>query len=207
MVSLPLGQGKIIIISDPYLVYNQGVGKEDNIVLLNNIVAKEAGSGKVFFDEYDHGFRTSRGLFNYFKGTPLAWIFLQLSLFFILLVYSKAKHFGCIRSLPAPERRSSLEYVDAMSGIYQKAGVYSLGLADIYNRFKSFALGVLSFDGCLQRKDFILSLSQRLNREKSELEKIINSCEDVLDGASVSVQDALFLAQELDKIKKELSYV
>jgi len=204
VISLAEGEGKVILISDSYIINNEGVGKADNVYLLSNMIANESVSGTVYFDEFDHGFSSQRGLFDYFKGTPLVWICLQFFLVSSVYFYSKGKYFGAPRPLPKGRRRSVLEYVDAMAAIFQKAQAYQPGLAGIYRRYKALWLKALGFEARTDIEELSLVIAGKINRDKLLVEKVLTDCEEVLGGRPVRKEAALSLAKELQKLRKEL---
>ncbi len=70
LVDAPFGSGRIVILSDPYVVSNGGISLVDNAQFAVNIVSN--GTGIIAFDEYHHGYggNTNR-LFEFFAGTPV----------------------------------------------------------------------------------------------------------------------------------------
>ncbi|UCC95793.1 MAG: DUF4350 domain-containing protein [Candidatus Omnitrophota bacterium] len=201
------GRGKVVLISDPFVVSNQGIVRDGNIYLLRNILFTEARSGVVYFDEFDHGYRVERGLFHYFKGTSLAWVFLQFLLVGGVYVFSQGKHFGRPMALTFPKKRSVLEYVSAMAGIYQKAQTHQLGLVGIYRRYKALWLKALGSEANWNVEDFSRTIAKKINRSYKDIQRVFGECEEALAGKSISKEGALSLARELEKIRKELSDV
>jgi len=64
------GEGRIVLLSDPYMISNAGLSRADNLQLAVNIVA--GSGGLIAFDEYHHGHGASRNrTFAYFAGTPM----------------------------------------------------------------------------------------------------------------------------------------
>ena len=79
LVDYPYGAGRVVLLSDPYIVANNGIGRADNLLLALNVVA--AGGGLIAFDEFHQGrAATHNALFQYFSGTPVMAICLQLAL-------------------------------------------------------------------------------------------------------------------------------
>ncbi|MFN3330531.1 MAG: DUF4350 domain-containing protein [Pyrinomonadaceae bacterium] len=54
LVELPFGDGKIVYLSDPYIVSNAGIRLADNVRLATNLVG--SSKGVIAFDEYHHGY-------------------------------------------------------------------------------------------------------------------------------------------------------
>lgn len=70
VVDVPYGSGRIIFVSDPFIVSNAGISLVDNAQLAINLVATR--DGVVAFDEYHQGFGSNNNRFvEYFAGTPI----------------------------------------------------------------------------------------------------------------------------------------
>src|SRR5439155_26610528 len=50
LVDYPHGKGRIVLLSDPYIVANNGIGRADNLKLAVNVIA--GGGGLIAFDEF-----------------------------------------------------------------------------------------------------------------------------------------------------------
>src|SRR5258708_381683 len=69
LVDYPHGQGRIVLLSDPFVVANNGLGRADNLQLAINVVG--GYGGPVAFDEFHQGHAaTHNALIQYFQGTP-----------------------------------------------------------------------------------------------------------------------------------------
>ena len=147
LVDFPYGAGKIVYLTDPYIVANGGINLVDNAQLAVNIVA--SGDGLIAFDEYHQGYGANENqLLGYFAGTPVVAIFLQLAALIGLLFYSQSRRFA--RALPEnePNRLSKLEYVAAMAELQQRTKAFDLAIENIYTDFRrrvSRSFGVDNF--------------------------------------------------------------
>ncbi|MEP6703594.1 MAG: DUF4350 domain-containing protein, partial [Acidobacteriota bacterium] len=114
LIEAPFSEGRVIFLSDPYIVSNNGINLVDNAQLAINLVTSRAGI--IAFDEYHHGYGANNNkFFKYFEGTPVIAIFLQCGLVIALIFFSQSRRFG--RPIPEiePSRLSKLEYVSAMA--------------------------------------------------------------------------------------------
>src|SRR5258706_4999984 len=85
LVDYPHGKGRIILLGDPYIVANGGIGLKDNLRLTTNILAVSAGL--VAFDEFHQGHGAShKPFFGYVVSTPLLAICGQVRFPDLLLV-------------------------------------------------------------------------------------------------------------------------
>jgi hypothetical protein len=110
LVEAPFSEGRVIILTDPFIVANNGISMADNVRLAVNLVTSRPGL--IAFDEYHHGYGTNNNqLFQYFEGTPVITIFIQCALLIALVFVSQSRRFA--RPVPAKEasRLSKLEYV------------------------------------------------------------------------------------------------
>ncbi len=86
LVDYPHGQGRILVLADPYIVSNGGISLKDNLQLAINVLGANlpAGTeGLIAFDEYHHGHGATRNaLVSYFSGTPVLPILGQIILSF-----------------------------------------------------------------------------------------------------------------------------
>ena len=110
----PFGEGRIVYVSDPFIYSNVGIGLADNMQFAINSV--NAGGGLIAFDEYHQGFGRDQNRFlQFFAGTPIVAIFLQLVVLTGLVFFSRSRRFARPVPEPEPDRLSKLEYVSAMA--------------------------------------------------------------------------------------------
>src|SRR5215471_19257788 len=135
LVEYPHGKGRIVLLSDPYIVANNGINRADNLQLAINVVV--GSGGVVAFDEFHQGRgSTHNALIQYFAGTPILAICGQLMLIGVAVVWSRGTRFGRPLPLPHIDRRSSLEFVASMAELQQRAKAHDLALENIYSRVR-----------------------------------------------------------------------
>src|SRR5256885_13210006 len=67
LLDYPHGQGRIVVLSDPFIVANDGIGLKDNLRLTINLLSSSAGL--IAFDEFHQGRGTTHNAFaSYFAG-------------------------------------------------------------------------------------------------------------------------------------------
>src|SRR6266498_940535 len=127
------GNGRIVLLSDPFIVANGGIGLKDNLRLTLNLLS--ASNGLIAFDEFHQGRAVTRNAFvNYFAGTPVLAICGQLVLLILLVLWTRGRRFARPLPLPHVDRRSSLEFVASMAELQQRAGAFDLAIENIYSR-------------------------------------------------------------------------
>jgi hypothetical protein len=121
-----------VLLSDPYIVANNGIRLRDNLQLAVNLVAS---GGLIAFDEYHQGRGvTENAIVAYFSGTPVLPIFGQLALLALLVLWSRGRRFARPLPLPAIDRRSKLEFVASMAELQERSRAYDLAIENIYSR-------------------------------------------------------------------------
>jgi hypothetical protein len=206
LVDVPYGSGRIVFLSDPFIVSNGGIALVDNAQAGINAVAHLAGGGTIAFDEYHQGYGAGDNrLLEYFAGTPVVPIIAQLALLIGLIFFSQSRRFA--RPLPAsePNRLSKLEYVAAMAELQQRTNGYDLAIENIYTDFRRRVARLFGVDNqSTSRKDLAALLAERLERDEQEIDDLLRRCEDVMHGEPTNKRTVLQLAGELRGIEQAL---
>jgi hypothetical protein len=205
LVDVPYGAGRIVFLTDPYIVANGGINLVDNAQLAINVVA--AGGGIIAFDEFHQGYgaNTNR-FFQFFADTPVIPIFLQIALLVGLLFFSQSRRFA--RAVPEaePSRLSKLEYVSAMAELQQRIKGYDLAVENIYTDFRRRVSRLVGVDALkTRRQDLALLIVERLPDENpGELEQLMARCEDVMHGDPTNKKEVVRLTARLRELEEKL---
>ena len=185
LADLPYGSGSIVLLADPYIVSNTGIGLVDNGRLAINLVS--GSSGAIAFDEYHQGYGSNNNrLFQYFQGTPVVASFLQLALLVGLILFSQSRRFA--RALPEnePDRLSKLEYVGAMAELQRRTQAYDLAIENIYVDFRRRLARLVGADGTRTGyRELARLAAERTQITATELEDLLFSCEDAIRGEPI----------------------
>lgn len=204
VVDAPFGAGRIVFLTDPFVVSNAGINLVDNAQIGINIVTADGGS--IVFDEYHQGFGVNDNqLVQYFSGTPVFPIIGQIILLIGLIFFSQSRRFA--RPLPAdePNRLSKLEYVAAMAELQQRTKGYDLAIENIYTDFRRRVSRLLGVDNqSTSRKDLAHLVSERLNSDELEIYNLMRKCEEIMYGEPTNKKTVLKLAGELRGIEEAL---
>jgi len=203
MVEFPFGSGKIIYLSDPYVVSNAGIKLADNARLATNLV--NSSNGVIAFDEYHHGYGSADALVNYLFQTPIAFVAIQIAVVIFAILFTQSRRFG--RPLPAsnPNRLSKLEYVSAMAELQESAKAYDLALENIYSDFRRHVARELGIDlSQIESHELAQRIAERAGISTSRVEVIILRCEDIIYGASTNEREVIKLVSELREIKQKI---
>jgi hypothetical protein len=204
LVDVPYGAGRIVYLTDPYIVSNGGISIVDNAQLALNIVATPGGT--IAFDEYHQGYGTNANrLFQYFEGTPVIAIFIQCSLLIALVFISQSRRFA--RALPGqePDRLSKLEYVSAMAELQQRTRAYDLAIENIYAEFRRRVTRVLGLDNInSKRRDIAEAIAERTSMDAFEVYQTMSKCEAIIQGEPTKSGETVELAAQLRDIEEKL---
>ena len=203
LLDYPYGAGRVVVLSDPYIVANNGIGRADNLLLALNVVA--VGQGMIAFDEFHQGrAATHNAMFQYFSGTPVMAICAQLALIGLAIVWSQGRRFARPLPLPQVDRRSKLEFVASMAELQQRAKAHDLALENIYGRVRRVLVRHAGLSNSSPRAEIARRVAMRSGINQQELETLMRNCEDTINGASTSARDTLRMAQRLREIEASL---
>jgi hypothetical protein len=145
-----LGQGEVIHILPTFLAANAYQNEGQNFAYLKSLTQGD----RILMDEYIHGYRDGEtaekegkgDLFEFFSKTPIALFVLQTLIILGVLIYGKNWRFGKVRTLVPPPVNNSRAYIQALSGILQKANsadfvTETLSTAQLKQLQRSLGLG------------------------------------------------------------------
>jgi hypothetical protein len=208
------GKGRVVFLSDPFVVANNGIARGSNLTLAMNLVraltAPEGGEKgeqrKIFLDEFHHGYHAqSNPLVNYLRGTPAPWLLLQGLVLGLLIVYSFGKRFARPLPLARVDRHSPLEFVGSMANLQQTARARDLALENIYPRFKAQICRRLGLSSRARTEEIIASLRrQRLPISEIELRQTLSDAEVTLAGEKIDDAQLVNLIARMRRIVAQL---
>lgn len=199
----PHGKGRIVLLSDPYIVANNGINRADNLQLAINLVVGQGGI--IAFDEFHQGRGSTHNAFiNYFAGTPVLAICGQLLLIGLAIVWSRGTRFARPLPLPQIDRRSSLEYVASMAELQQRAKAHDLALENIYTRVRRVLVRHAGLNQNSTRAEIAARVALRSKVNEKQLESLMRSCEDTINGAPTNAKETLRLVRRLRELEARL---
>ena len=204
LADYPYGQGRIVFLSDPFIVSNAGIKLVDNATLAVNLVAMDKGT--IAFDEFHQGFGAENTFFRYFAGTPVLALLGQAILLVFVLVWTQGRRFA--RPLPAPakDRRSKLEYVAAMADLQQSTRAYDLAIENVYTQTKRNMVRLVGADNTATKRQLAEAVAQRTGLEAKNLFKIMAKCEDIIHGEPTNAKETMNLISELRALEEKLGF-
>jgi hypothetical protein len=159
----------------------------------------------VAFDEFHQGrSSTHNALIQYFEGTPVLAICAQLMLLGVAIVWSRGTRFGRPLPLPHVDRRSSLEFVASMAELHQRAKAHDLALENIYSRVRRVLVRHAGLNQNASVAQIAARVAARSKLNQKQLESLMRSCEDTVNGAPTSAKETLRLVKRLRDIEARL---
>ncbi|HEV7396919.1 MAG TPA: DUF4350 domain-containing protein [Pyrinomonadaceae bacterium] len=203
LIDYPHGAGRIIVLSDPFIIANGGIQLEDNVQLALNTIGGR--SGLIAFDEFHQGRAIARNAFAaYFSGTPILAMAGQLVLVILVILWTQGRRFGRPLPLPNVDRRSSLEFVASMAELQQRARALDLALENIYSRTRRVLTRYAGVDYHSSRMQIAERVAARSVLNESQLEAVMRDCENTINGAPISERQTIALAKKLRDIEAAL---
>jgi len=204
LVEQRFGNGRIVILTDPYVVSNSGINQLDNLQFALNLVGTQ--NGQIAFDEYHHGFGSNNNRFlEYFSGTPVIPIFLQVVLLIVLLMFSRSRRFGRAVPEPEPNRLSKLEYVSAMAELQYRTNAFDLALENIYGEFRRRVSRLFGIDNAsAKREELAKAIAERTGETFEKIDHTMFKCEDIIRGERTNRRETVQLISELRELEDKL---
>jgi hypothetical protein len=197
------GNGRIVLLSDPFIVANGGIGLKDNLRLTLNLLS--ASNGLIAFDEFHQGRAATHNAFvNYFAGTPVLAICAQLVLLILLVLWTRGRRFARPLPLPHVDRRSSLEFVASMAELQQRARAFDLAIENIYSRTRRVLARYAGVDYNSPRAEIAARIAARSTLSAHQVETLMRQSEEAINGAAISERQSIQLVKRLREVEGTL---
>lgn len=197
------GRGRIVVLSDPFIVANSGIGLKDNLQLAINLVSNN--DGVIAFDEFHQGRGISRNAFaSYFAGTPILAICGQIVLLILLMVWTRGRRFARALPLPVVDRRSSLEFVASMAELQQRARAFDLAIENVYSRTRRVLARYAGVDYNSPRSDIAKRVADRSRLDAHQLETLMRQSEEAINSGAISERQSIYLVKRLREVEASL---
>ena len=203
LVDHAYGRGRVLVLSDPFVVSNGGLAQADNLQLAVNLLT--GGGGLVAFDEFHQGRTESENMaLAYFRGTPVVSMLAQLGVVALAVLWTRSRRFA--RPLPSPraDRRSKLEFVASMAELQQRARAHDLAVENVYSRTRRALARYGGADANASAADIAARVAQRTGRDTRELAALMRECEESIAGRPVPARRAVELVAGLRRWEREL---
>lgn len=203
LIDYPHGKGRIVLLSDPFIVANNGIALKDNLQLAINLVS--TADGLIAFDEYHQGHGDTHNAFvAYFQGTPVLAICGQIVLLILLMLWTRGRRFARPLPLPRVDRRSSLEFVASMAELQQRARSFDLAIENVYSRTRRVLARYAGLDYNSSRKEIAERVASRSTIDAHQLETLMRQSEDAINGEFISERQSIQLVKRLREVEAKL---
>ena len=203
-----VGKGRVVLLTDQYVVANNGISEADNVILALNLLEGRP-PGKIAFDEYHHGYGASSaggGVISYFRGTPVPWMMAQAALIAALVVYSYGRRFGRPIPLRQERRTTNLEFVSSMANITRLAEASDLAMENIYSEFRKRLCRFSGVPPKIENGKLAAVAAHRGNLDGAELTKLLSRCEEIARGEQASESELLRLVTRIREVELQLGF-
>lgn len=203
LVDYKYGEGRVILLGDPFVVANNGISRADNLQLALNVIAGR--EGVILFDEFHQGRAAARNrLVAYFAGTPVLAMCAQLALIVLAVIWTRGKRFARPLPLPRVDRRSKLEYVASMAELQQRSRAYDLAIENVYMRTRRVLARYAGVDSMTARAEIAARVAARSKLDRDKLELLMRECEEAINGAPINARQSLELVSRLREVERIL---
>ena len=203
LVDYSYGAGRIVVLSDPYIVTNGGIRLNDNLQLALNALASQ--EGLIAFDEYHQGRGITQNAFaQYFAGTPVLALAAQIALIVLLVLWTNARRFGRPLPLPQVDRRSSLEFVASMAELQERSRAFDLAIENIYTRTRRVLARHAGVNYNSSRSEIAARIAERSTIDRQKLETLMRQCEEAINGEPINWRQSIDLVRRLREVERDL---
>ncbi len=200
VVKYQLGKGEVIWWAAATPLTNAGLREPGNLEFF--LACLREGGNLVLWDEYVHGYR--RTISESAIHSPVLWIFLQLALISLAVIFTYSRRNEPIFSPVSQSRLSPLEFVETLGSLYQRATATTVPVDVAYQRFRYRLTRRLGMASNASIADLRSALHARLFVSDDRLARTLAECESARYNPSLPPDDALRLVQELDDYAAEL---
>lgn len=200
------GGGRIVLLSDSYMVANDGIGLKDNLQLAINLLGGAPGAeGMIAFDEFHQGrMATGNAFATYFAGTPVLAIAGQIVLLVLLILWTRGRRFARPVPLVQVDRRSTLEFVASMAELQQRAHAYDLAIENIYARTRRVLARYAGVDYNSPRAEIAARVASRSTLNAHQIETLMRQSEEAINGGGITERQSIQLVKRLREIENAL---
>lgn len=184
-------------------ITNKGMRNPKNAVELVGIINKHIKKGElILFDEYHHGVIDSKPFCSHIRRQ--AWIAIGIIFFAgILLIYSKGRRFGAVRSLPLAENvRPGYEYVESVARLYQRAHASDLAARILCDSFRQGLCAKLGVSADDKTDRIVYRLSEEVNSKTADRARELFA--QMLAGERLTEEELVDISGEVHELEKEL---
>lgn len=196
VLAAEFGIGRAVWWSGPGPLTNEGIAGDGHAELLANTVVRDGRV--VVWDEHYHGY--TRSLWSYLAGTPVPFGLAQLGLVFAgaLLAFSRRR--WPVRRAQETPRTSPLEFIDAMGGLYERAGAAPGALQTVHARVRRRLSAACGLPASTGDRELSVRAARRLSLEAAEVERVLGQGAEAIRQGHVPPDTARRLVADLQRL-------
>lgn len=204
LADIAMGEGRIVLLADPFVVANNGISQSDNVALALNLAGGRPGV--IAFDEYHHGYGSSKpeGVLSYFAGTPVPWMMWQGALIIALVIYTRGRRFARPLPLRRERRTTNLEFVSSMANITRLARASDVAMQNIYSEFRKRLCRYAAAPPATDDAGLASAVARRSKLDAGELKGLLARCEEVARGETVSDAELFEIVRRVREVEASL---
>jgi hypothetical protein len=184
MASFRHGKGEVFVSSDAEMFANAMLGREDNLRLVANLIWPRAAGG-VYFDEYHHGFGARVASTTAPDPGPLNRALIVVAVGFAVFLFGKAVRFGAPVAVFDPRRRATMEYVDALAGLFRRGQANEWALQKMASAFRRRLAASIGLPATVEAELLATALAERRGIPAEEVLGLVRDVEGVLADRSL----------------------
>jgi hypothetical protein len=161
VATMTRGAGRIHILSGPYALTNEGLPREDNLALVQNLLAGLPAGATLGFDEFHHGYGLGSSIADRALRSPWGWTLFYLAALTFVALALNGRRFG--RPLPAPPvpPQAPAAYARALGNRWHERKQYTFAQAHTAERLKHGLAAAFGIDPALDDVAFGDALALR----------------------------------------------
>jgi uncharacterized protein DUF4350 len=201
VASYKYGKGSIVWWSSPDPLTNSGITQSANLQLLLNSLGSPQERA-VLWDDYFHEGEAT--FVDSMLASPLKWSLLQFGLLALAVVLTFSRRHGPLRSLPQTSPMATLEFVDTLGALYQRAEATELPVQVAYERFRHLLHRKLGISTSATPQQVVARLEVRLGNLAPACERLLSQCESSPYQSDIPQQESLRLVKSLELFSAKL---
>jgi hypothetical protein len=191
------GKGQVIWWASSTPLENGSIGRANNLDLFLNALGPRDGQ-HIYWDESLHG--ETRTEWFYASGSAMWMLRAGLVAVGLLILFSFSRRSGPVRDLPAPERATPVEFLEALGSLYAEAKASATAVELAYERFRRRMSDLCGLKGAkMSAEELGRALRRRFPQAPAELEKDLADCETAVGNDKLAPKSALALVQALSR--------
>jgi hypothetical protein len=158
---MPFGTGRLIVGTTALLLDNQFLARGENLAQVIHLLAPHGRvPAHLFFEESHHGYASIFALVNLLHNPGFRFGAMLALLGLVTFLGSSLIRFGAVIPLQQAKGRSTLEFVDSVADLYQRADLRNAMIASLYQETRRRVLQRLNLPATASPDQISAQLAQ-----------------------------------------------